>query len=264
MIKFTEHQHLYEDIAPGGNQWLSVTTAVGKLKEKFDPKPAAEKAARNSKSKWYKLPLEEILKAWEDENLRSRELGSWYHRLRENQLYTQENELTIVVPDIRDGVKYAGEQKLQDNTIYPEHLVYLPSAGICGQADYVEVRKNILTIRDYKTSKEIKRNGFKNWEGVTSKLLPPLQHLENCEFNHYAIQLSIYAYMISRWNPLVNIGKLIIEHVRFEEEGLNKYGYPIYKKDANGEFIVREVEIIEVPYLRSEVITLFNYLKSNK
>lgn len=264
MIQFTDHNHQYTSVVPDNIQWTSVTTVVGGMKEKFEQLPAAEKAVRNPKGKWYKMPIDEVINAWNAESKRSTDLGSWYHKVRENQLYTQENELTIVLPDIRDGIKYAPDQKLQDNTIYPEHLIYLQSAEVCGQADYVEVRKNILTIRDYKTSKEIKRNGFKNWEGVVSRMKPPLQHLEQCEFNSYAMQLSIYAYMISRHNPNINIGDLIIEHVKFEEEALDKYGYPLYRKDGNGDYIVREVEMLKMPYLKSEVVTLFNHIKSRK
>lgn len=262
MVKFYEdtHSYIFED----GTHGLSVTTALKKVKEPFIQVPAAEKAIRNSRSKWHKMLLDEVINAWNAESKRSTDLGSWYHKVRENQLYTQGNELAIVLPDIREGIKYASDQKLQDNTIYPEHLVYLQSAGICGQADYVEVRKNILTIRDYKSSKEIKRSGYVQWDGSVSKLLPPFQHLDNCEFNIYALQLSIYCYIITRHNPTINVGKLIIEHVKFVEEALDKYGYPIYAKDSNGDYIVKEVEIIEVPYMKREIVTLLTWLKEQK
>lgn len=269
MIKFTEGHHLYESIVPDTTQWLSVTTALKKVKEPFDQLAKAQKSSirkPNSRypNKWYGIPVDEIVNAWNAESKRSTDLGSWYHKVRENQLYTHENELDIVLPDIRNGIKYAPDQKLQDNTIYPEHLVYLQSAGVCGQADYVEIRKNILTIRDYKTSKEIKRNGFKRYDGTVSRMLPPLQHLEDCEFNHYALQLSIYAYCISRHNCNINIGDLIIEHVKFQEEGRDQYNYPIYRKDLNGDYIVKEIEVIKVPYLKKEVVTLLNWLKEHK
>ena len=38
-------------------------------------------------------------------------------------------------------LKYAPDQKLIPG-IYPEHFVYLKSASICGQADYVEIIDN--------------------------------------------------------------------------------------------------------------------------
>jgi hypothetical protein len=57
---------------------------------------------------------------------------------------------------------------------------------------------------------------------------------------------------------------LVIEHVKFEIEDEDQYGYPIYKKDENGNFIVKEIEEIELPYLKKEVHTITNWLKLNK
>jgi hypothetical protein len=49
----------------------------------------------------------------------------------------------VVVPIFKpsgetNGIRIAPSQKL-DPGIYPEHMVYLKSAGICGQSDLVEV-----------------------------------------------------------------------------------------------------------------------------
>ena len=92
------------------------------------------------------------------------------------------------------GVKIASDQKLEPG-VYPEHLAYLKSAAICGQADLVTIVNGKVNITDYKTNKEIKEKGFTNWEGITSKMYKPLSHLDDCNLNHYNIQLSIYMYI---------------------------------------------------------------------
>ena len=102
----------------------------------------------------------------------------------------------------QDGIKIAPDQKL-DEGVYPEHFVYLKSAGICGQADLVSIVNGYINILDYKTNKEIKENGFKNWEGVVSKMFKPVNNLEDCNLNHYNLQLSLYAYIIK--NIILNL-----------------------------------------------------------
>lgn len=267
MIKFIEQGHRYESIVPDNIKWLGITTLVGHLHEKFNAKEQCIKSSNRKPTakypnKWYGLPPAEIQAAWDAEGKRSIELGSWYHKMREDALY-EKPSITVFRPRILDGVKYAPDQVLVDG-IYPEHMVYLKSEGICGQSDYVEVKEAKIYIRDYKTSKEIKREAFVNWEGITKMMLTPVNHLQDCHFYHYALQLSLYMYIMLRHNPNLSPGTLIIEHIKFEIEEEDKYGYPIYKKDENGNYIVKEIEEIELPFLKKEVHSIINWLKSNK
>lgn len=264
MIGFTEKGHKYQSLVPDDIQWLSTTSVISAIKEPFNQKEVAVRCSQRKPgkypNKWYGISAEQIIELWNTEANRSTELGKWYHNKQEQALYDQPCS-TVVKPVIVDGIKVAGDQVLQPG-IYPEHMVYLESAGLCGQVDYVEVtRTNVLNLRDYKTNKDIKRKGFTNWEGITKKLLKPVQHLDDCELNCYALQLSIYAYVITRHNPMVTLGTLTIEHIKFEQEGETVYGYPIYKKDDNGEYVVKEIEYITVPYMKNEVVALITWMK---
>ena|ERR1035437_3576520 len=98
------------------------------------------------------------------------------------------------------------------------------------------------------------------WEGE-KMMLGPVGHLGDCEFYHYAIQLSLYAYCILKHNPQLKLQELVIEHIKFEIEGEGNNGYPIYKRDSNGEFIVREIEEIQLPYLAKECQSIITWLK---
>lgn len=266
MVKFTELNHCYESIIPDDVKWLGVTTLVGHLHPAFDRTPydcSLRKPTIGKPNKWYKLPAEEIQAAWTAEASRSTILGSWYHNKREQSLYNN-GDHKVFRPIINGDVKLAPDQKLVEGGIYPEHLVYLASAGICGQSDYVEVKEGKINIRDYKTSKKIDRTAYKNWEGVVKKMLAPVGHLEDCHFYHYALQLSIYMYIMLRHNPQLLPGTLIIEHIKFQIESEDKYGYPIYAKDDNGDYIVTEIEEISLPYLAKEVKAIVEWLKTNK
>lgn len=263
MVNFIESTHSYFSPDSPEINWTSVTSVVGKLHEEFNEVEGALKSSRNKKSKWYGLPVEEIKKAWKDENTRSKDLGHWYHKKREDALYQREDRAVYMSPVNEDNVKVALDQKLTPG-LYPEHLVYLISAGVCGQSDLVEVTDTSFSITDYKTCKEIKRESWKNWEGDSKKMLGVCKHLDDCHFYHYAIQLSLYAYIIWRANPRLKVGKLTIEHVKFEEAGRDKYDYPIYKKNEYDECIVKDIELIEVPYLGSEAQAIINSYRQKK
>lgn len=269
-VIFKAENHKYESLDPNENiNWVSVTTFVGMFKQKFDPVAQSIKSSKNPKSKWFGMKPEEIQAHWASETDRAITAGSWYHDQRESDLLgidtIQRQGVAIpIIKPIWDGkVKHAPNQKLTEG-IYPEHFVYLKSAGVCGQSDRVEVVKDTVDIIDYKTNKEIKKTSFVNWEGKSAKMSQPIEHLDDCNFNHYALQLSTYMYFILKHNPRYKAGKLVLHHIIFEKEGEDKFGNPIPKKDHNNDPIVKEVIPYEVPYLKSEVISMLNWLNENK
>jgi len=268
-IIFKEEGHIYESNDNDQIDWISVTSLVNMFKEPFDGETQAKKSSRNKRSKWYGMTPKEILDAWEGEKNRAIKLGNWYHNQREADMLDFKTiqrdgvEVPIVKPIVdAEGIKTAPNQKLPDG-VYPEHLVYLKSAKLCGQADLVEIVNGTINITDYKTNKEIKEKGFTNWEGITKKLYNPVSHLDDCNLSHYNLQLSIYAYIIKKHNPKLKIGKLIIQHVKFKQVGEDKNGYPI-NEHVNGEPVLEEIKMYELPYLKSEVIALINFIKNKQ
>jgi hypothetical protein len=268
-IVFNAADHSYKSIDAEDINWISVTSLVSNFKLPFDGKAVANRVTKSKKSKWYGIPPEKILQLWQAEADRAVTLGTYYHNQREADLCSlssieREGIPIPVYSPIEEGtLKKAPEQKLTDG-IYPEHMVYLKSAGICGQSDLVEVINGKVNIIDYKTNKEIKTESFKNWEGISEKLLAPLNHLDDCNYNHYSLQLSIYMYIILKHNPKLKPGKIYIHHILFEEEGKDEFGYPITKYTAEGDPMVKDVIQMEVPYLKDEVITTVNWLYENR
>lgn len=126
--------------------------------------------------------------------------------------------------------------------------------------DRVLVYDGVVDVLDYKTNKDVKKPAYVNWEGITSKMNPPLLHLDDCKLVEYAIQLSLGMYVILRHNPQLKAGKLIINYISFETLGEDQYGYPIMAKTDAGDYIVKGVEDIEVPYLKREVELILNFL----
>ena len=67
----------------------------------------------------------------------------------------------------------------------------------------------------------------------------PLNNLQDCTFNHYACQLSLYAYMLQQINPNFEIKGLKIIHIDRNEN---------------------ETEL-DVPYLKDEVEKMLKHYK---
>jgi hypothetical protein len=266
---FKPETHSYVSIDPNENiNWTSVTSVISKFKKPFDAETIALKSSKNKKSKWYGMSPEDIKEAWKNESQKAMNLGTWYHNQREKDLLSCEtiSREDILIPIIKpieeNGFKKAPEQKLT-NGVYPEHLVYLKSAGICGQADRIEVINGVVNVYDYKTNKEIKTESYVNWEGISDKMGNPLSHLDDCNLNHYNIQLSLYMYMILKHNPKLKPGKLVIEHIQFKEAGKDAYDNRVVYYDEFGEPLVENIVAYELPYLKSEVISIINHLRDN-
>jgi ATP-dependent exoDNAse (exonuclease V) beta subunit len=267
ILKFTAHDHKYT--SEDKKDWLSVTSLISQFKQPFEADSIAKKCSTNKKSKWYGLTPEEIKEAWKAEAKRATDLGTWYHNQRETDICEIENmerhgfTVPVFKPIEKEGVKFSPEQKLKDG-VYPEHMVYLRSAGICGQSDLVEVVNGEVHITDYKTNKEIKTESYVNWEGVSQKMLHPVSHLDDCHLNHYALQLSLYMYIILKHNPKLRPGTLTIHHILFDEAGRDRFNNPISARDTNGDPIVLDIVQYDLPYLKQEAISVIHWLEDNR
>jgi hypothetical protein len=267
ILKFLPEKHKY--ISDDGKDWLSVTSLISNFKQPFDADTIAARSSRSKKSKWYGMTPEEIKEAWKAEANRATTLGTWYHNCRESDICSFQNmerygsTVQVFKPIEIDGIKHSPNQKLTDG-VYPEHMVYLKSAGICGQSDLVEVINGKVHITDYKTNKEIKLEGYTNWEGVTQKMSPPVSHLDDCNLNHYALQLSMYMFIILKHNPKLLPGNITIHHILFQEAGRDRFNNPISALDTDGNPIVTDVVQYDLPYLRDEVVSLIHWLEDNK
>jgi len=270
MIVFNADDHSYKSLDDSNIDWISVTALVSHFKKPFDAKKVAEKVSKSKKSKWSGIDPKIIQQIWNNEANRSITLGTWYHNQRETDLCSlasiEREGINIPVfkpSEVREGVKVAPKQKLEPG-VYPEHMVYLRSAGICGQSDLVEVVNGKVNIIDYKTNKEIKKESYVDWDGKSEKMMPPVDTLDDCNFYHYALQLSIYMYIILKHNPKLKSGRIFIHHITFEVEKEDQWGYPVAKLDVNGEPIVKEVIPISIPYLIDEVVGIIHYLSDNR
>ena len=77
------------------------------------------------------------------------------------------------------------------DTVLCENLMYNEDIKIAGTADLIyEHKGNEFTIGDFKTNKR-----FRFSSQYKEKMKLPVDHLDYCEFNTYALQLSFYAWL---------------------------------------------------------------------
>ena len=270
-VKFLPEDHKYVSVDPQEQiPWVSVTSIISKLKQPFEAEKIAEKSSKNKRSKWFGMTKQEILDAWKAESERAINVGNWYHNQREEDILELETierhgKVIPIMHPLSDaeGLKIAPNQRLSDG-MYPEHFVYMKSLGLCGQSDLVEVVDGAVHITDYKTNKEIRSESYKDWEGLSQKMNHPVSHLDDCNLNHYNLQLSIYLYMILKHNPKLKPGTLMIQHIQFEDEGKDDNGYPILKTNDLGDTIIKDIVYYDLPYLKEEVLSIVNWYKDNK
>ena len=158
-------------------------------------------------------------------------------------------------------------------TIYSEIGVFDPILLISGTIDILCIKDTDFVILDWKTN----RDGLKfesgyykkdkstvpnqltnEWVKKDEKMLPPLNHLAECNGSHYTMQLSIYARLVERILE-IPCSCLGLCHIA-NQFILNKYGQPF--RDKNGYHIDETKDDIatwyKIPYLKNEADAVFN------
>ena len=130
-------------------------------------------------------------------------------------------------------------------TIYSEIGVFDPDLLISGTIDILCYRPTDFVILDWKTNrdglqfesgyykkdKSVIPNQLTNeWVRKSDKMLPPLNHLAECNGSHYTMQLSMYARLVERILEIPCLG-LGLCHIA-SPFILNSYGQPLRDKDG--------------------------------
>lgn len=186
-ILFDEAAHTYTH-TDTKEKFTSVTTFLGRYKPPFDSdKHATRVAKREGVSK------ELVLETWEEEKNRACERGTNIHKLLEDYIECGEIEDTY-------GWLYKSYDKVVERSIDPynkvlcENLLYDEEIKIAGTADLIyEHKDGTFTIGDFKTNKR-----FRFCSQYRERMKLPVDHLDYCEFNTYALQLSFYALLHER------------------------------------------------------------------
>lgn len=231
-LTFFKKSHKYK---LGRRELTSVTTFV---KQFFTPFNAREKARELSKFGWAKKQKKGVrywLKTWKEAG----QQGTITHEEIEKYIKTNNKEIDCCLK-AEQGIKWYEKfiKKLGKPIPLSELRIFDEELGIAGTIDlYVShqsidnPQENVITLVDWKTNKKIVKEGYKD-----SVALEPVSHLESGNFYQYALQLSLYAYIIERKGEVID--KLLLVHL---------------KEDC--------VEELEVPYLKEEIEEMLKWEK---
>lgn len=187
-----------------------------------------------------------ILDAWDEENRRSCERGTKIHSELEHSFYKKGKNIDISKFQI-DGTFECIKDKTEldlENGVYPEYLISFDSKDnrfhLAGQIDLLVKKGNSIIVGDFKTNKKIDQKSFFDSKSRTSqKMKFPLNSLEDCNYWHYTLQLSTYAWMLQVLNPEFVIEDLVLIH---------------FDHDDN-------MTVYHLPYLKDEVVKMLSFYK---
>ena len=245
-VAFSEDTHTYWNVNDN-EKYISVTTLIGRYENEFDKEfwsayKALEKLIPKDNWKIEKKSLldshkfdkeilsiyniseldfnktqQQILDDWDYENKISCARGTKIHVQLENAMYKAGNNVSLKKFGV--GGKFICDKNRTEldleNGVYPEYLISIMDGilRLAGQIDLLVKKGNKITIIDYKTNKKIDQHSFfDNKSKKTVKMKYPLNNVEDCNFWHYTLQLSTYAWMIQKSNPNFEIEDLIIVH----------------------------------------------------
>lgn len=223
---FDEAEHRY---TLAGRELKSVTTLVDEYFPDFDaPYWAARKAPALG------IEPEELIRRWEENARRARELGTQMHARIESYYLGCDD-----VADDTDAMRLFKQftKVYHLNPYRTEWRVYHEEFNVAGTLDFLDLTDGVFTIWDWKRScKLIDRNGnsIQPHRFTASCLHPSLRHIPDMSYFHYALQLSIYRLILEEKYGIIASGqRLGIFH-------------PDYRRHY----------VMDVPYLRLEAETL--------
>lgn len=225
------HTYFTGDLAAEHQVFTSVTTLIAKYKQPFDSLTIATNYARKNGG-----TAEYWMEEWKKKSAKACEEGTALHAKEENKLYTTKQALPTYNPLHLSTIPYI---ELPDG-IYPEMQFVNHEFKVAGRVDQTTIRTvgihRVVDIDDHKTGKPIVFTSYQSPHTNRFKMMQyPVEHLMDCNGNHYAIQLSLYAYMAECMG--FKVGNLRLIH--HDKEGAKT--------------------IVPVDYKRIEVITLLNH-----
>lgn len=264
-VAFSEETHTYWNV-DDNEKYISVTTLIHQFTQPFDkdfwsayktlekllPKEswAVEKKSLLTSKKFdpellevyniskdeFNKAQQELLDLWDEENRKSCERGTKIHLDIENSFYTKAKDISLQKFGI--GGKFECKKDYPELDLqygaYPEYLIYYESDDkvirLAGQIDLIVKSGNEIYLVDHKTNKKIdQKSGYNSSTRSSVKMKYPLNNLPDCNFYHYTMQLSTYAWMLQKINPNFIIKDLILNH--YDHNGKNTLYRCQYLKD---------------------------------
>ena len=217
-IKLQREEHKYILNTNPDLEFTSVTTFIGQFFEEFNAKKIATKLVTSNRN-YMGMTVEEVLATWND----AAEHGTKVHEELENYILHKD---TLTEPKSIQGMNWLNKYKMKSSfDVYPEVITYSEELKLSGTIDLLLFDKinNKYIIMDWKTSKKIDTKSYKNKRGTK----PASANIEDTKFNHYALQLSLYRYLLEKNYDIMLDDQLIIH---LDANTVHGYLTPYFKE----------------------------------
>ncbi len=191
-ISFQEDGHIYT--IKGDKYYKSCTTWIKSFFEKFDADAVIDRMMAKDdwpNSKYFGMTKQEIKDQWSKNGAASAGYGTEMHAVIED--YYNDIIRECDKPEYKFFMNFAEDHK--HLTPYrTEMMVYDEDIRICGSIDMLfQNDDGTLSIYDWKFAKELNMTS-----AFRKKALPPIQHLDDCNYTHYSLQLNMYRTILER------------------------------------------------------------------
>jgi len=193
-ISFEEGPHIYT--IDGSSDFMSVTTWNHSHFGHFDADKIIDKMmGRNwgPGNKYWGMSKKEIKKMWQDNGTRASVAGTKMHC--DIELYYNDAEV-----EVEDCAEWSYFEKFEEEVgqykepYRTEWMVWDAGLKFAGSIDMVYKNGDgTLDIYDWKRSKGIKMTN--KWQSSTT---PCIQHLPDCNYYHYCLQLNTYKALLEK------------------------------------------------------------------
>lgn len=188
-----EHVYIHRET---GIKYNSVTKAIASIEPHFDAE-AVSLAIVNQQDdvkqeRYIGMTQTQILDYWQMLNDEANTYGTKVHDivekyLKANKWWFPKDELAIKVIEGYNSLKIDEGVRMQ-----PERIMFSEEFQLAGMSDLIiDIDDRFFDVGDWKTNRVF---NFYNPYGYET-LLKPFDHLQNCQWSVYTIQLSVYAYM---------------------------------------------------------------------
>lgn len=223
-----------KDVLSGVGRWEEFKKAAGGWEAAVDFYKLLVEQKKFSYNSQVIAVKNQYLKAWDDKREKSAAKGKIFHRSAE-----EKTRGSVIIRETLREVEIGYDDPIieapdfKSTKVYCEQIIYSHKLQIAGQADWILKDRRDVSIKDYKTSEEIKKVPF-----MEQTLLYPVNEIPDTNFHKFTLQLSIYAYLLelAGYNPK----QLVVEHIISEDD---KKSYPV-------EYLRKQVILLIDDYIR--------------
>ena len=198
-IEFNEATHTYT--IDGSSQGvISVTSLIGKFFEPFDADQVIQRmmaGPKFSEGPYAGMTPTGIKNKWKEDGNAASQAGTALHKKIE-LFYGSPGPVS---PLENQGKDWEYFLQFHNEIIIPQGLepyrsewsIFISKAGVAGQLDMLFKKGDTFVLCDWKRAKSI------DTENKWKTALTPLEHMPDCNFSKYSLQLNLYKYILEKY-----------------------------------------------------------------